>query len=476
MQNVYNALNGVVSSTEFDFGTYYYTLTTQDQFTNLAERAYITCVPGGGTFIQYNGTGTQWLFNNGSGSTGAGHVTAQGFTQCHALGPGGNNTTTLAVFGGTQGAEGAIATYNTIKGYGTPIENAGNTWEVQIQHNDISGYATGTVFDSANNSGENPNITDNDYHDGNTTSSPALVFRTASTIGAYVCGNSFDDATVAYGAGNPGIRSCNYFENPGHSNGQYLSYPFITLGNGTTMTSLDVFGNDATNTAEVPAEDVLNQGGTVIDAGMTTVANGTATTTASMIVDTNGGVTAGIGIGNVPSTGGLPAVSSTVGTSPFNALTFWIEPAYGTSTPDLALGMQGTANSSTFISLDGSPGRAMVGYDPATVGGDQGGDGNYGGAAKYVQLCVNGTSGVGTVRNVRHFRERRGHAWRGCRSCRHRQSEPELDTRRRRFVWAQSSNLQLDDLDHGKRWICLSRLEYRYHDTLYARRNLHPKP
>jgi hypothetical protein len=390
MANIYAAYNGVVSSTEFDFGAGNWPDVTTTTFNFLGDRVYITGVPGGGSRITYTptSTGAIWTINNGSGSTGGQHTSAQGVNAMYFQCSDGSSTALLV--GGTLGAEGTSITNNTFNHCPVPIESAGNTWELTIDHNFFSSYATGTVFDSSNNSGEMPRVTNNDYHDNtNSTTTNGFVMQTASTIGATVCWNSFDDTGVNYGAGNVGIKSCNYFENPGWAT--YGSYPFLKIGANSTVVSQDTFGNDASTTGNFPPEDISNAG-TLIDAGITTVANGTATTTPALIVDTGAGTTAGIGVINVPNSSGGNAVSSTIGSSVFNALTFWIEPAYGTSTPDLALGTQGTVNSSTFMTFDGN--RVQIGYDPSTIDGTTGQLALFGGGSKGIEICVNGTANL----------------------------------------------------------------------------------
>jgi hypothetical protein len=262
MLNVYASLSGVVSSTEFDFGAYHYTIPTQANFGTNDERVLITCVPGGGTQLTYTGTSSMYTFN-----TGDDHYYGSGITGCTGFGPSPTGTTVFATWGGTQGAEGFNMTDNTIERFGSPFTVATNTWSETMLGNVFTQNGMNGTFATSSNSGETPNIAYNTFSEPYATTTNCVYFALNSIAGANINGNHFDDCWPFFGNGAQGATaSANHFENPGWltynaSNGP-VPWEVIASSSFTQVTNVGNFfvNDESSSTANTPAELVRNGG------------------------------------------------------------------------------------------------------------------------------------------------------------------------------------------------------------------------
>lgn len=291
--------------------------TTDANFANDGERITINCVPGGGSKINYGGSGTAFTWNTGSGTGAGGHRNGYGMNGCYLVGPSGTGSTGGIFAGGTLGAEGIWFYGNTIKTFGTCFETGANIWELYFgPQNFVSGCNTLAKFDSASNSGERFDIEGNNFFDPpGPNASSVILFSGSSVASAWVSGNSFDDAGTQIAAGNLSIvMEGNHWENPGHTSYSPFVYVDVLSSTGTNVQWIGgTFMNDATTTAESPGGGLayINCGAICSFQGVTFDRNGSATTTVYGVTNTNSLTNAKITMCNTV------LVATPFGTAPF---------------------------------------------------------------------------------------------------------------------------------------------------------------
>jgi hypothetical protein len=268
---------------------------TAINFNNNGERASIRGVPGGGSEINWGGSGVGITVNNGNGAVGVSHMfgsTIDGMLiDCGATST--SATTTAIKVGGNQGAEGFVLQNNNIRHCGVGLETSSNTWQFKALLNNINGNVQNLVMDTASNSGETMVFAFNDFFDpiGTSTTAAACAMINTNQASVFFNNNSFDDCGVTVAPGNLNINfTQNHFENPAASS-TYGGYYYITIQTSTFTTvtaSNNTFMNDSPTASTSPGAGVafINDGGNININGGAVDTNGSATTTASLVTNT----------------------------------------------------------------------------------------------------------------------------------------------------------------------------------------------
>lgn len=258
----------------------------------------ISCVPNVSTF-KWGGTGTSTIWNYGNSASASGyaaHTYGVGPTSCTFYGPGANSTTTWAVIGGTNGAEGFSALGNRIQGFGLGIFVSNNIYLPNINFNQFVNNGQNIESTSSlTNTGERFNMLGNLFGDvggsGLTSSTLEHCVDLNGLIGLNYSFNSTDDCGITIHASSVGNTLSNdYWENPqAFSNSSYPAYHYLTII-GSTLASInltdDTMTQDASSTTSTVSAFISNGASLNIN-GLTAWTNGSdgASTTQQLVTE-----------------------------------------------------------------------------------------------------------------------------------------------------------------------------------------------
>lgn len=112
----------------------------------------LQCSPG--AVLNFTGTGNIITVNSLNV-----HFFDYGVTGCKITGPSRAGSVVAIFLGGSNGAEGAVVSYNTISGVGTAVKFGDNAWNISLSHNTFNNNGKNIFFpDGTTNSGENIRI------------------------------------------------------------------------------------------------------------------------------------------------------------------------------------------------------------------------------------------------------------------------------------------------------------------------------
>lgn len=282
-------------------------------------RCLIEGAPGGGTTLNYTGTGAAITLNYGVQGTGIMHADGQGVSNLYLIGNTSATTTPQIgiLVGGTSpgGGEGTVISNLGISTFGVGLELATNTYNFTMQTSIIRNSGYNVLINAPANSGESDRFLNDFIVDGaNNNPTDCFLAQNSANSSLVIQGTSFDDCQVHL---QQAILSAtftgDYWENPGHT--AWLSYPYLLVDNNavnqTTVTG-GLMMNDASSSAQYPAEFISNGGTMTIDGlGAYNNASGHPNTVPVLVLETGSAAHTVIqGYNNE-----VNAVQNTIGTS-----------------------------------------------------------------------------------------------------------------------------------------------------------------
>jgi hypothetical protein len=301
-----------------------------------------------------------------------------------------NSTSTVIQIGVTNGESQLVLNdFGALNG-GTGWSTGSNVYMLTLNTPEARGNVQNWNTPTGSNEGESfvwnqPKFTDQ----GNNSSSNCFYVHSAGATASVVNGGSLDGCGAHIGGSVPNIvfNDVNFEDSNHAQNGTYdklvidnSTSTHVTVNNGT-------INEDATSTnAGGPITEQITNGAQLSLNDVTVIANGSATTTANLVVNQGPGVLNARNVSNYGANGQLAynALTSAIPSSTQLAISGAANATSGA--PIAQFGPDGAVGSSTYVTFDN---RVALGYDPATVGGNQGNLDVVGGSSKGVRIMTN---------------------------------------------------------------------------------------